>query len=161
MQEATLCFPLRGTPVREILLGYKKRGFAAGKYGGFGGKIEPHESPLEAALRELEEETGIRAASEDTAAMGRLTFYFPYKPEWSQIVHLFTLWRWQGECKESEEMAPAWFPVEKIPYGAMWHDCLFWLPLTIQGRPVVAEFVFSADNEKVEQSHISEMESYP
>ncbi|KAJ1429629.1 hypothetical protein B484DRAFT_396306, partial [Ochromonadaceae sp. CCMP2298] len=30
--------------VREVLLGMKKRGFGAGKWNGFGGKMDPGES---------------------------------------------------------------------------------------------------------------------
>ena len=35
----------------EILLGYKKRGFGAGKWNGFGGKVEAGETIEEAAER--------------------------------------------------------------------------------------------------------------
>jgi 8-oxo-dGTP diphosphatase / 2-hydroxy-dATP diphosphatase len=36
---------------REILLGMKKRGFGAGKWNGFGGKLEENESNEDAAKR--------------------------------------------------------------------------------------------------------------
>ena len=39
----------------RILLAMKKRGFGAGKFNGFGGKVEARETILEAALREFEE----------------------------------------------------------------------------------------------------------
>ncbi len=35
----------------RVLLGLKKRGFGAGKYNGFGGKVEAGESIVAAALR--------------------------------------------------------------------------------------------------------------
>lgn len=35
----------------KVLLGMKKRGFGAGKWNGFGGKVEPGESIEEAAKR--------------------------------------------------------------------------------------------------------------
>lgn len=35
----------------HILLGFKKRGFGAGKWNGFGGKVEDNESVDAAALR--------------------------------------------------------------------------------------------------------------
>jgi len=35
----------------EILLGYKKRGFGAGKWNGFGGKVEAGETIEDAAKR--------------------------------------------------------------------------------------------------------------
>lgn len=36
---------------RAVLLGMKKRGFGAGKYNGFGGKIEADESNNDGAVR--------------------------------------------------------------------------------------------------------------
>ena len=45
----------------SVLLGEKKRGFGEGFYNGFGGKVEGGETVEEAALRELEEEAGIKA----------------------------------------------------------------------------------------------------
>jgi hypothetical protein len=38
----------------KLLLGFKKRGFGAGLYNGFGGKVEPGETPAQAARRELQ-----------------------------------------------------------------------------------------------------------
>lgn len=35
----------------EVLLGLKKRGFGAGKWNGFGGKLEAGETPLDSATR--------------------------------------------------------------------------------------------------------------
>jgi 8-oxo-dGTP pyrophosphatase MutT (NUDIX family) len=43
----------------ELLLAMKKRGFGQGKWNGAGGKAEPGETPLQAAIRETEEEIGV------------------------------------------------------------------------------------------------------
>jgi 8-oxo-dGTP pyrophosphatase MutT (NUDIX family) len=43
----------------RILLGRKKRGFGAGKANGFGGKVEVGETIKEAAVREMQEESGV------------------------------------------------------------------------------------------------------
>ncbi|KAG5643695.1 hypothetical protein DXG03_009744 [Asterophora parasitica] len=53
----------------KILLGYKKRGFGVGMYNGFGGKVEPGESSLQGALRELKEEAGITAPLEHAGTL--------------------------------------------------------------------------------------------
>ena len=42
----------------RVLLGMKKRGFGVGKWNGFGGKLEPGETVVEAAAREVREECG-------------------------------------------------------------------------------------------------------
>lgn len=35
----------------QVLLGYKKRGFAEGRWNGFGGKVEPGETIVQGAKR--------------------------------------------------------------------------------------------------------------
>jgi 8-oxo-dGTP diphosphatase len=149
MREATLCFLVReGTP-REILLGFKKVGFGQGKYGGVGGKVEPGEEPIHAAARELHEETGIVVAERDLQPAACLAFCFPHRPEWTQMVHVFTATSWTGEAGESREIVPAWFAVDAIPFERMWDDCGYWLPRVLAGDWVRATFVFSVDNDTV------------
>ena len=53
----------------KILLGMKKRGFGAGKYNGFGGKVEAGETIAQAAVRETIEECGLKPL--DAALQGR------------------------------------------------------------------------------------------
>lgn len=149
LPQATLCFLLRGEPPVEVLLGRKKRGFGAGKIDGFGGKVEPGESIPAAARREMREETGVLVRAEDCLPAAVLQFFFPSRPAWSQEVHVFLARRWEGEPCESEEMQPAWFRLEQIPYAEMWADAAYWLPLALAGRQLSASFVFAADNETV------------
>ena len=49
----------------RVLLGMKKRGFGVGKWNGFGGKLEPGETVLEAAAREVKEECGFTVITSD------------------------------------------------------------------------------------------------
>ena len=157
MLEATLCFLLKGNTAEEILLGLKKVGFGAGKYGGFGGKVEAGETPEMAAVREMAEETGIRLAAADLQRVGHLTFLFPYKPEWSQVVHVFLARSWEGEAVESAEAKPFWFPTSAIPYARMWQDSAYWLPRILAGQQVRARFTFREDNESVAAVEMEEV----
>ena len=79
MIHAPLCYLIRGNPPSEILLGLKKAGFGAGKYVGFGGKIEAGETVTGAAARELQEETGVKVCEKDLQYVAHLTFLFPAK----------------------------------------------------------------------------------
>jgi len=146
MLEATLCFLIRA---EAILLGLKKVGFGAGKYGGFGGKVEAGETPEMAAVREMAEETGIKVAAADLQRVGHLTFLFPYRPEWSQVVHVFLARAWDGQAVESAEARPVWCPLSAIPYARMWQDSAYWLPRILAGQQVRARFTFREDNESV------------
>jgi 8-oxo-dGTP diphosphatase len=156
MQDATLCLLFRGDPPQEVLLGMKKARFGAGKYNGFGGKVEPGETIVQAAARELAEEAGVRVSPDELRPVGHLTFLFPYRREWEQVVHVFSARTWQGTPAESGEMVPAWFRVDEIPYDQMWDDDRYWLPPLLAGERVQATFVYRADNETVDRFEITE-----
>jgi 8-oxo-dGTP diphosphatase len=155
MQEATLCLLMKFSPSAEVLLGLKKEGFGAGKYTGIGGKVELAETPVVAAIRELEEETGIKVDMEDLEPVGQLTFLFPAKPSWSQKVHVFRATAWDGSPHESREMIPVWFSIEDIPFDQMWQDGYHWLPRILSGERITAHFRFCPDNETIEQVEIN------
>ena len=154
MREATLCLLVKGEPPAEILLGLKKIGFGQGKYNGFGGKIQAGETVETAAVRELEEETGIAVSERDLYKVAHLTFLFPERRDFDQVVHVFLVKRWQGEAVESAEMRPAWFSAKEIPFDSMWDDDLFWLPLILGGKRIRGVFTYLGDNETVGRAKI-------
>ncbi len=125
----------------QILLAMKKRGFWAGKWNGFGGKPDGNETIKEAAIRELEEESGIDLEPEQIHQLGLLHFIFDTKPEWSQDVHVFK-GHYVGEFHETEEMHPQWRDIDKIPYQDAWEDDPFWMPLLIKDQDFEMTFHF-------------------
>jgi len=127
----------------KILLGMKKRGFGAGRWNGFGGKVNANESIEDAARRELTEEASITA--DRLMPRGTLTFHFENDPVVLEV-HVFSGTDFTGEPAETEEMRPAWFSFEKIPYASMWPDDEFWLPLILQGKNVHGNFWFKDTN---------------
>ena len=138
MRRATLVFPLDAD---RVLLGLKKRGFGAGKWNGFGGKVED-ESVREAAARELAEECGLHAHPDDLIDAGVLEFSLP---DVDLQVHIFRAERFSGTVKSSEEMEPRWYRVAEIPYASMWEDDYHWLPYVLEGRVVSGTFIFEGD----------------
>ena len=72
----------------EVLLGMKKRGFGEGKWNGFGGKVEPGETILDAAVRELEEECGASVAPQELVQRALLTFIFEKNPKIMQVQNM-------------------------------------------------------------------------
>ena len=148
MKQTTLIF-LLNKENNQILLGMKKRGFGSGKWNGFGGKVNPNESVKDGAIRELEEESNVKAPSEHVKKLGELDFFFLRNPEWNQKVHLFMSNKWEGEPIESEEMLPQWFTFNEIPFEKMWADDPHWLPKILNNENVFAEFTFGEDNETI------------
>lgn len=133
----TLCLLKKGD---SLLLGKKKRGFGLGKWNGFGGKLEPGESLETAARREMMEECGITIL--DLEERGVLLFTFEDgTPDLE--VHVFAVAAFSGEPQESEEMEPAWFPVDALPFAEMWADDKYWMPLFLAGKKFHGTFHFT------------------
>ncbi|MDE1171119.1 MAG: 8-oxo-dGTP diphosphatase [Verrucomicrobium sp.] len=122
-----LCFAVQ--PGR-ILLIEKRRGFGAGKVNGPGGKIDPGETPRRAAIREMEEEIGVRPVGVRRA--GELYFRFADGMRIDCVV--FRADGIEGELKTTEEAIPFWSAWEDIPYDRMWQDDRHWLPLLLNKK---------------------------
>ena len=69
--------------------------------------------------------------------------------DWDRFVSVFVSERWEGKPAESEEMAPEWFALDKIPYEKMWVDDTFWLPQVLAGKTINAAFHFSNDGSEI------------
>lgn len=131
----TLLYILDGD---RVLLIEKKRGLGRGLYNGVGGKVEKGETPIEAAIRECEEEIGIEPKKVDW--MGLLEFYNDNKLY--GYVHVFLAHEYVGEAKETDEAKPIWFNVESLPYDRMWEDDIYWLPLVLDKKKIYGRFSF-------------------
>lgn len=153
MREETLIFVIDRAR-KKLLLAMKKVRFGAGKYNGMGGGVEEGETPRQCAVRELFEEVGLTVAEEAAVPMGTIHFSFEGKPDWERLVHVFVAEQWSGEPIETEEMAPAWFDLGKIPYDNMWIDDIHWLPLVLDGRTIDAEFRFAGDGSGILQQRV-------
>ena len=130
---------VREPAARRLLLGRKKRGFGEGYWNGFGGKVEPGESIREAAARELEEEAGVTSGALERVGILRFNFDDQPKP-WE--VHVFATDEIQGEPVETDEMAPAWWGYDEVPFDKMWADDKHWYPLLLAGKKFVGDFDF-------------------
>lgn len=137
-ERATLLFVIRDG---QILLIRKKRGLGAGKINGPGGRLEPGETPMEAAVRETREELGVEVQS----PLLRGELHFQFVDGYSLLCSVFTAPDCAGEAIETPEAVPLWTPLDAIPYHEMWEDDARWLPGVLEGKNFRGFFVFEHD----------------
>ncbi len=127
----------------QVLLAMKKRSFGAGKWNGAGGKADTGETPLQAAVRECQEEIGVTPTH--LKLVGILDFYDKADPEFNHYTHIYTTRSWQGKPIESEEMRPKWFATTHIPYDEMWAADHLWMPYVLNGDTFSGAITFNGD----------------
>ncbi len=149
-QLATLCYILSDG---QLLLIRKKRGIGAGKINGPGGKVDPGEVPLAAAIREVQEEIGVTPL--DPVLHGKVRFRFAD----GLVLHcmIYLAHRFEGEPCETEEAVPLWFPVDALPYQEMWEDDRHWLPWLLARQHFTGTVEVDGDNVTRHVFHISEL----
>lgn len=135
---ATLLFVVREG---AILLIRKKRGLGAGKINGPGGKLDPGEDPLVGAVREVQEEIGITP----TGVEQRGEIRFQFTDGLAMHGFVFVARDFTGTLRETEEAAPLWTCVDRIPYAEMWADDEFWMPSLLAGRKFTGRALFDGD----------------
>lgn len=124
----------------EVLLIHKKTGHGAGLINAPGGKLQPGETVMQCAVREVQEEVGVTPAN--LICRAELRFVEQQGEQWLGFVffaHEFT-----GAISESDEARPFWQKVSEIPYPQMWPDDAIWLPLLLadEQKFQVANFLF-------------------
>ena len=135
---ATLMFIVKDG---RILLIEKKRGLGAGKINGPGGKIDPGETPLQAVIRETQEELLITPLG--SRKLGELWFSMSDCPD--ILCHVSRADDYEGEPTETDEAVPVWTSVEEIPYHRMWEDDRHWMPLVLAETTFHGRFVFEGE----------------
>lgn len=127
----------------RVLLGMKKRGFGAGRWNGFGGKLAPGETIEQAARREMLEEAGVEIVTMERVA--RMEFEWQGNPVLHEV-HLFRVDTFEGTPVETEEMRPQWFTHDQIPFDTMWPDDPLWFPFFLAGKTFTVKILFGAED---------------
>lgn len=150
-RRVTLLYLFRGANDHaEVLLAMKKRGFGQGWWNGTGGKIEAGETARAAAIRETSEEIGVTPI--DPQLVAQLTFDLPDDDDVQQIdCQVFRADQWQGEPRETEEMRPAWFTLDRLPLSEMWPSDIYWLPHMLEGKLVTARITINGQRMVLDQ----------
>ena len=140
-EEAVLCYIVHEG---RVLLMHKKTGLGKGKINAPGGRIEPGETPLQAAIRETEEEVGLTPKRLEK----RIDLHFIFTDGYSLRGYVFFAEDYSGEPRETDEADPFWCPLPEIPYDKMWADDAVWLPRALKGEHLKGFFIFDKDTMK-------------
>ena len=125
MKLATLCYVRNGDKTLMIHRIKKQNDMHAGKWNGLGGKLEQGETPEECAIREVEEESGLRMV--DPVMRGFLTFpQFSKGEDW--YVFVFVANHYQGKMIDSTEGELAWIDDDRLLKLNLWEGDRLFIP---------------------------------
>lgn len=162
--KATVCLPVKDG---KVLLGMKTRKIGMGCWNGYGGGIEEGENVLECAIRELEEESGLKTRFEDLEKVAIVDFHNE-KSDGSIFVsrvHFLLVKDWIGEPKETEDGAmitPTFFDIDNLPYDKMMPADKEFFPLILNGKKVLVESHYTPYQKELKREvKIQEVEELP
>jgi 8-oxo-dGTP diphosphatase len=141
MKLATLCYVIDKKTNSTLMLHRvkKENDYHEGKWNGLGGKFELGESPEECAIREIEEESGLRV--KNIKMKGFITFpMFDKIEDW--YVFLFTAADFEGELIDSPEGNLKWIPNEKLTEINLWDGDKVFIPWLFEDKFFSAKFIY-------------------
>jgi 8-oxo-dGTP diphosphatase len=139
MKLATRCYVIdkKSDSTLMIYRNKKKNDYHEGKWNGLGGKFEPGESPEECAIREIEEESGLKVKS--VIMKGFITFpLFDGIEDW--YVFVFTASDFSGELIDSPEGHLKWIPNENLTEINLWDGDKIFIPWLFKDKFFSAKF---------------------
>ena len=139
---------------RKVLLIIKKTGLGQGKVNAPGGRLEPGETFLDAAVRECQEEVSVTPL----AAEKRMELHFQFSSGYALYGEAFFTDSWEGEPSPSSEADPFWCDLDKLPWDNMWEDDRRWLPQALAGKKLRGFYVF--DDDKMLSEKLQELDSF-
>jgi 8-oxo-dGTP diphosphatase len=140
MKLATLCYLRRAGQTLMVHRVKKVNDMHQGKWNGLGGKMEAGETPEECAIREIFEESGLRAV--EPRLKGLLTFPgFANDEDWYAFV--FVVERFSGELIESPEGNLKWIDDDALPSLELWEGDRIFLPWLDGERFFSAKFTYT------------------
>jgi len=138
----------------KLLLILKKTGLGKGKVNAPGGRIEPWETPVQAAVRECREEVSLTPLVPEK----RAELHFQFASGYALYGEAFFADSWEGEEQASDEADPFWCGLAEIPWDNMWEDDRYWLPLALEGKKIRGRYVF--DDDKMISQELVEVEGF-
>ncbi len=144
---STVCYLTNDKDWLMLYRNSKKNDVNHGKWIGVGGKVEAGEAPLEAAKREIAEETSLYP--DILQIRGVLTFiYADREAEYIFVCKGQSASREFGECAEGQL---AWIPEDEIMGLALWPGDRLFLPLLLEEEPFFSlKLVYDSEDQLIE-----------
>ena len=138
--QAGLCFLISEG---KVILAKKQKHIGRDCWNGYGGGIEKGETPEEATVRELGEESGgIETTTRNLEKVAIVDFHNTKEDGEIFIcqVHIYLVRVWYGSAKSTDEMVdPTWFDINDLPFSEMLPADREWLPIALSGKKITAE----------------------
>ncbi|WP_425622526.1 NUDIX hydrolase [Brevibacillus borstelensis] len=133
----------------KILVQKREKAPFRGYWNAPGGKVEPAETPKEACLREVMEETGLYL--NDVKLRGIITVSTSRKSHGTSVLMLFESTDFQGEITGSSEGQIEWVEIDKIYQSKNVPDSFtYLLPYLIETDGLITgKFVYERDKLEV------------
>ena len=123
MELTTLCYIRKNDHTLMLHRIKKNEDPNKGKWIGVGGHLEENESPEECIIREIREETGLKANK--VSLKGILTFILP---KWgNELTFLYVCDDFEGEITECDEGELKWIGNDKIKDLPLWEGDRYFL----------------------------------
>ena len=108
----------------------KKNDMNQGKWLGVGGHVEDGETPFQAVVREVKEETGLTLKSAEYRAI--INFV---NDDYVEIIYQYTSSDFTGEVIDCNEGELKWFPKDEVMSLPMWEGDKYFLDPLIKNEP--------------------------
>ena len=150
--ETVTCYLRRGNKILLMYRNKKEVDINKNKWIGVGGHIEEGETPIEAVIREVKEETSYDLIGYNKKAI--IIFNFGKEIE---IMHLFVSDKFKGrlntDCIEGEL---AWKKISELEDLTMWEGDRLFLPPVLNDVPFFEMVLYYKDDKLVKYKYLNE-----
>lgn len=144
MKLTTLCYVKTKTHTLMLHRIKKHRDIHKDKWNGLGGKLEPGETPMECAIREIFEESNLTVKA--PILKGLLLFpMFDGIEDWFAFVYV--VHEFSGDLTESDEGALSWILTRDLLKLNLWEGDKVFIPYL--DKPGIFEGSFTYENKKL------------
>lgn len=130
LKPTVLCYLKKEDQYLLLFRNRKKHDYNQGKWIGVGGKLEKGETPNQAAIREVKEETGFDVHS--LAIAGEVIFV---NDDYQEIMYVYEITDFSGALIDCDEGVLQWIPIKDIYLYPMWEGDKAFMPLLINHAP--------------------------